>query len=318
MVASLGAVARVFRGARGFMPKTRKPQARSARASGVRFLVPIGDTHVGSEHGLMTPELGYTLTDNQLFLYDCWLEFWRWVKDSVGRQPYDVLLNGDVIQGTKYLDGLQIPDFGLQCEAAAEIFAPIVERARRSGGRVFITNGTPVHDGDNFASLIGRIVGAEVGARRRYANPQWIKDYGEFRVIMRHHPAVKTAGIAGAYKEAKNEWDLFVSRRRAFPPPALIVTSHVHEAAYHRLDADLGGVLRLPAWQAPTAFAHKVVSGQCLHAQVGGALVRFERGRFPEVQPRPYTIPLPPIEQMMPMPQTATRASNRLAQSGKR
>jgi hypothetical protein len=278
------------------MPKT--PRSFCAAA--------IGDPHVGSAHGLICPGFGFELNNSQAWSWEQWRRFWADFHAFRGSDPFDLWINGDVVEGTKHRGEKLMDDLSMQCDAAATILESKCNDARRSGGEVFVTRGTDAHDNGHVAALFGRLVGAvQIGESTR-APHQWLLDYAGVRVILRHHPA--KGGEYGGLKELEAEWLEHSKARGKAPPPTLLVTSHKHEGKYQYC-AGLGGALRLSAWQSPTGFAQKVVAGKCLHASIGGAFVRFTEGEFPEVKEWRKPIPMPP---------TATRALSKPARSGKR
>src|SRR6266705_2772979 len=102
--------------------------------SGVKNLVVISDTHCGSTLGLAVKHRlddggWFTPSPLQKKLWAHWQDFWKWTYGRLNGEPFDLIHNGDIIDGvhhgTTALSSHNITD---QCRLAIEIMEPHVSK----------------------------------------------------------------------------------------------------------------------------------------------------------------------------------------------
>ncbi len=126
-------------------------KAKSAKAkSPSRLLVVLSDLHCGSDVGLLPPKV--TLTDGQeighgknawqAWLWQEWLKMQQWVCEISSGEPYDVLLNGDLLENFHHrsdeIISIKIVE---HCTIAATALEPLLKGANK----VHCTRGTESH-----------------------------------------------------------------------------------------------------------------------------------------------------------------------------
>lgn len=269
------------------MAKSRK-RKRGRRSDDCRNVVVVSDLHCGSALGLC-PADGILLDDGGTYspsvvqkkMWTWWLEFWNeWVPKVTHGEDYDVVINGDLVDGKPHKSVAQITDnMDDQREIAFQVLEPIAQRARK----FYVVRGTEAHVGksgqeeENLAKRLNAVPG-EYGARARWE--LW-KRVGTALVHFSHHigttssaaheSSAVNAELSIAYVEA-GRWDE--------EPPDIIVRSHRHRCIEVRLPAVKNGELRYatavttPAWQLKTPYTFKVAGARQSQPQVGGILIR--------------------------------------------
>ena len=84
--------------------------------SGIRNLIIVSDTHCGCRLALCGPEPikvdgggQYLASDFQRKMWALWREFWdEWVPEVTRGEPYDLVHNGDAIDGSHHNSTTQI------------------------------------------------------------------------------------------------------------------------------------------------------------------------------------------------------------------
>lgn len=227
----------------------------------IKLLAIASDTHAGSTVALFPPRLelaeGITVEANPLqrFYWQAWTHAVKWVQDVAGRDPFGLVLNGDLIEGdhhrTDQIIGRNISD---HLKAAEEILRPLASRALKT----FITRGTECHVGDAEAAL-GRIFNAEKNpATGRPVFDRLTLDICGVRLVARHHvtttsrPWLESNGLG---MELASEQLQAV--RNGEPMPQVLCVAHRHVGGH--ITTNEGVCIATPAWQGLTRHGHKVV-----------------------------------------------------------
>lgn len=262
-------------------PRRQHPRERP------RQVVVVSDLHAGCQFALCPPS-GARLDSGSLYvprgpqaaLWPIWEEAWRWVEQVAEGQPYDLVMNGDCLDGVHHGSTTQIShNVADQRRLAIEILRPRVEAA----ARYFHIRGTEAHVGKSAEDeeTVARELGAvpnEEGQRARY--DLWLR-MGHARgplVHFLHH--IGTTGSA-AYEATAPHKELVESYAEAGrwgdEPPRAIVRSHRHRALRIHLPVDDGEALAVvtPAWQLKTPFAWKIPGARLAQPQIGLVVLKF-------------------------------------------
>lgn len=251
-----------------------------------RNVVVISDLHSGCQMSLCPPtgarlDSGslYTPKGAQAALWPVWLDFWAWVEQVLGGEPFDLVMNGDALDGVHHGSTTQIShNLTDQESLAVEILAPVVAKA----ARYFHIRGTEAHVGQSGASeeRIAASLGAvpnEDGQRARY--DLWMRLGAKDGPLVHflHHIGSTGSSAYEATAVHKELVESFVEAGRwGDEPPAAIVRSHRHRAIRIHIPVDEGEALAVvtPAWQLKTPFAWKIPGARLSQPQIGGAILR--------------------------------------------
>ena len=138
----------------------------------VRNLVIFSDSHCGCRLGLAPPDPialddggTYQSSAFQRQMWALWQEFWgEWVPQATRGEPYDVLHNGDAIDGVHHHSTTQISqNFQDQLRIARLVLAPIVAACQASGGTYYHIRGTQAHVGQSgvYEEMLAEQLGAK-------------------------------------------------------------------------------------------------------------------------------------------------------------
>jgi hypothetical protein len=261
------------------------------RSGAVRNLIVFSDTHCGCRLGLLDP-VGivvdgggrYGPSDFQKKMWSWWVEFWsEWVPSVTRGEPYDVVHNGDAIDGVHHRSTTQISqNIEDQQRIAEAVLRPVVERCKASGGTYYHIRGTEAHVGQSgeYEERLARSIGAKPNSEGQYARFDLWKRVGSAKgplVHLLHH--VGTTGSAAHEASAVNAEltaEYVEAARWGRQPPDFIVRSHRHRSIAVDLNSARGyaAAIVTPAWQGRTPFTWKIPGARISEPQVGGIVIR--------------------------------------------
>lgn len=260
-----------------------------------RNLIVVSDTHCGCRVGLLHPD-GIQVDGGGVYLpsafqrkmWAWWEEFWgEWVPSVTRGEPYDLVHNGDAIDGVHHGSTTQISqNIQDQIRIARAILDPVVEKCKASGGTYYHIRGTEAHVGKSseYEERLASELGAKPNDQGQFARNDLWKRVGDPEshvhaplVHLLHHigstssaaheASAVNAELAAAYVEA-GRWGR--------TPPDFIVRSHRHRSITVALPALHGRAASIvtPAWQGKTPFVWKIPGGRLAEPQIGGILIR--------------------------------------------
>lgn len=255
----------------------------------VRNLVVVSDTHCGCKLGLCPPtpirlDLGgtYHASKFQLGLWKWWREFWdKWVPEATHGEPYDIVHNGDAIDGVHHHSTHQIThDLEDQVRIAEAVLRPEVEKCFELGGKYYHIRGTEAHVGQSGENeeRLARNLGATPNDEGQYARfDLWKRVGGSCLVHLLHHiGTTSSAAHESSAVNAELSAEYHESARWGREPPDFVVRSHRHRCIAVDLSSykgDAAGIVT-PAWQGKTPFSFKVPGARISEPQIGGILIR--------------------------------------------
>lgn len=259
------------------------------RARLIRNLVVISDTHAGCRVGLhpahpMRIDGGgqYVPSDFQAGLWKWWRQFFdEWVPGVTKGEPYDLVHNGDAIDGVHHRSTTQISqNIEDQVRIAEACLEREVERCRKSGGTYYHIRGTEAHVGQSgeHEERLARNLGAKPNRENQFARFDLWKRVGEKCLVhLLHH--IGTTGSAAHEASAVNAElsAMYVEAARwGKEPPDFIVRSHRHRSIAVDLNSAKGyaAAIVTPAWQGKTPFTFKVPGARISEPQIGGIMIR--------------------------------------------
>ena len=252
-------------------------------------IIVVSDTHCASTLGLCHPD-GHKLDDGgwykpsnlQRKVWTIWEEeFWNdWVPKVTKREPFDLVVNGDAIDGdhhnTTTIISRNLHD---QHRAAVECLGPAVRLCLASGGRYYHVRGTEAHVGQSAQEeeRLAQALGAVPDEEGNYSRWDIWKRVGGALCHFTHH--IGTTG-SQAYESTalmKEMVESFVEAGRwRDEPPQVVVRSHRHRCLTISMPTSDGyGIVAVtPGWQLKTPYTFKIPGARVGQPQFGGLLIR--------------------------------------------
>ena len=226
-----------------------------------KIIVLLSDLHIGSVVGLWPSEFisneGFPIGQNpfQKWLWACWEDCHKWIAKTAGDQPYDLVINGDLVEGIHHrTTQVMSADVGDQSSAVIQILEPITSKA----ASLHIIKGTECHTRNDEIRL-GRVLGASKNPEN--GQNAWdnldIEINGTLINFAHHISATSRPYLeAGAHSIALGT--ITHSRARVGKRvPSVICRAHRHR---HGIWTDGNQAsLITGAWQGLTRHGHKVV-----------------------------------------------------------
>lgn len=253
--------------------------------SKIHNVVTISDQHFGCRMGLCPPagiklDDGGTYTPSRLqrVVWAWWREFWdEFVPETLGKEPFIVVNNGDVVDGVHHNSTTQISHNLLdQKRLALSVLQEVVERCE---GRYYHIRGTEAHIGKS--GVLEEEVAEQLGAIRNQDHQHarwelWLDLRGHLLHYLHHvgttsSSAHESSAINAELTAAFNE-----SARWNEKAPSVVIRSHRHRCLEVRVPVagGWGSSIVTPAWQLKTPFAYKIAGARLSPPQIGGIITR--------------------------------------------
>jgi hypothetical protein len=264
-------------------------------AKPVRNLIVISDTHCGCRLALCPPGKiplddggSYEWSNFQRKMWALWREFWdAWVPEVTRGEAYDVVHNGDAIDGVHHNSTTQISqNIEDQLVIAERVLAPVAHACRKSGGTYYHIRGTQAHVGQSgiYEEQLAKRLEAKPNKEGQHARYDLWKRVGVSTKRVRA-PLVHLLHHIGTTSSASHESSavnaeltaMYVEAARwGKEPPDFIVRSHRHRSIAVDLNSAKGyaAAIVTPAWQGKTPFVWKVPGARTSEPQIGGIAIR--------------------------------------------
>jgi hypothetical protein len=260
-----------------------------------RNLVVISDTHCGCRLALCPPEKiplddggWYIPSDFQVKMWKLWREFWdEWVPEVTRGEPYDLVHNGDVIEGVHHRATTPVShNIGDQQRIARLALGPVIRGVKKLGGTYYHIRGTEAHVGQQgvYEEDLARELGAHPNKEGQHARYDLWKRIGRQtkRVkaplvhLLHHIGTTSSAAHESSAVNAELSSEFVEAARWRREPPDYIVRSHRHRSIAVDLDSANGycAAIVTPAWQGKTPFVWKVPGARVSEPQIGGIMIR--------------------------------------------
>jgi hypothetical protein len=239
----------------------------------------FSDTQIGGWTALSLPAwqmkgakpdeaVPYTANATGLWLYKCWVDYWRYIcylAGVSGKHRHHRIISihvGDIVEGVHHNSLQSLQDVEDQVDMAAEIMTRV---ANLSDGGVYGVMGTEEHAGRGWVNE-HRV--AERAGFKRF-DPELHLDIDGKIVWAFHH------GRAGGRDWSSSAAGVAVEARMLALETKESVPDYVFTAHHHRID-DSGikletRAITLPSWQTKTTFGYKVASGR--RSDIGGMIM---------------------------------------------
>jgi hypothetical protein len=256
-----------------------------------RNIIAISDTHSGCRLALCPPDPVplddggfYHASAFQLKMWAFWRHFFDvWVPEVTRGEPYDLVHNGDCIDGVHHNSTTQIShNIEDQLTLAEMILRPEVERCRARGGTYFHIRGTGAHVGQSsvWEEMLAKRLGAKPNAEGQHARYDLWKRVGDSKgplVHFLHHiGTTSSAAHEASAVNAEMTAEYVEAARWGKRPPDFIVRSHRHRCIAVDMDSSRGyaAAIVTPAWQGKTPYAWKIAGARLSQPQFGGIVIR--------------------------------------------
>lgn len=265
------------------------------KTKAVRNLIVVSDTHCGCRLGLYGPEPmrvdgggSYLPSAFQQKMWALWREFWdEWVPEVTRGEPYDVVHNGDAIDGSHHNSTTQIShNIEDQIRIAERVIRPEADRCRASGGVYYHIRGTEAHVGQSgeYEERLARNLGALPNDQGQYARFDLWKRVGHptKRVhaplvhLLHHIGTTSSAAHESSAVNAELTAEYVEAARWQREPPDFVVRSHRHRSIAVDLNSAKGyaAAIVTPAWQGKTPYVWKIPGARITEPQIGGIMIR--------------------------------------------
>ncbi len=263
---------------------------------GAANIIAISDKHVGCQLALCHPD-GAALDNGgiyrpnrfQLAIWEVWSYFWHeWVPAAVEGEPFDLVVNGDSLDGVHHDSTTQwshnLADQERHC-------VKIMQSLRAADGtypwrNLYWIRGTEAHAGKSGANeeRIAQAMNAVANEEGRYSRDElWLSiNRGELSLPCHFLHHIGTTGSAQHEASAVNAelTAMFTDAGRwQRHPPAVVVRGHRHREIEVRVPCLWGqGIgFTTPGWQLKTPHAFRIAGARVTSPQIGGSLVRISR-----------------------------------------
>jgi len=257
----------------------------------INNLVVVSDLHAGCRLGLHPPESTrlddggwYAPSPFQLKMWALWEEFWgTWVPEVTRDEPFDLVVNGDVIDGVHHRSTTQISqNWEDQLRIAEACLKPIVDAVHASGGTYYHIRGTEAHVGPSgvYEEMLAKRLGAKPNSDGQFARYELWKRVGgpdgPLVHLLHHIGSTGSAAHEASAVNAELTACYVEAARWRREPPDYIVRSHRHRSIAVDLDSARGyaAAIVTPAWQGRTPFAFKIPGARLAEPQFGGICIR--------------------------------------------
>jgi hypothetical protein len=251
-------------------------------------LIVVSDTHCGCRLGLCPPQPipldsggTYQSSEFQRKVWGLWLQFWQeWVPEVTRGEPFDVVHNGDAVDGCHHNSTTQIShNLEDQSRIAELVLQDVVAQCRNSGGTYYHIRGTEAHVGQSGENeeRLARHLGAKPNREGQHARFDLWKRVGNCLVHLLHHiGTTSSAAHESSAVNAELTAEYVEAARWHREPPDFIVRSHRHRSIAVDLDSAKGyaAAIVTPAWQGKTPYVWKIPGARISEPQFGGIVIR--------------------------------------------
>lgn len=223
----------------------------------------------------------YHPSEFQRKVWGLWEQFWgEWVPEVTRGEPYDIVHNGDAVDGSHHNSTTQIShNLEDQSRIAELALKPVVQQCLNSGGTYYHIRGTEAHVGQSGENeeRLARSLGAKPNEHGQYARFDLWKRVGDCLVHLLHHiGTTSSAAHESSAVNAELTAEYVEAARWHREPPDFIVRSHRHRSIAVDLNSAKGyaAAIVTPAWQGKTPYVWKIPGARISEPQFGGISIR--------------------------------------------
>lgn len=258
----------------------------------LRNLIVISDTHCGCRLGLCPADTPIPLDDGGVYYaspfqrktWEVWTEFWNvWVPEVTRGEPFDLVHNGDAIEGTHHRATTPVShNMQDQLNIAKAALKPVVDLCLSGGGTYYHVRGTEAHVGSSgmYEEMLAESLGAKPNSAGQYARYDLWKrvggDGGPLVHLLHHIGTTGSAAHEASAVNAELTAEYAEAARWGREVPTYVVRSHRHRfiAVDVACAAGYAAAIVTPAWQGKTPFTWKIPGARISEPQIGGIIIR--------------------------------------------
>jgi hypothetical protein len=257
-----------------------------------KVILLLSDLHIGSTVGLWPEGFicneGFPIGQNkfQEWLWACWQDMLGWAKTTIGKDDFELVLNGDLVEGIHHRT-LQVmsADVSDQTTAVLDVLGLLSARA----SRVHVVKGTECHTRNDEIRIGSALNGTRDPQTGQHAWDRLDLDVNGCLVSFAHHIGTTSRPYLEAAQHSINLGvEIHEAARMGRPIPKVICRAHRHR---HGVWSDGNSMsIVTGAWQGITRFGRKVVPAAI--PQPSAVILDWrsvEKGELPIVHPRVYT-----------------------------
>lgn len=222
----------------------------------------LSDIHVGSTVGLWPDEFianeGMHIGQNrfQKLLWEHWTACREWIMGVCGKDPFELVLNGDLVDGIHHRT-LQVmsADVADQTAAVLQVLGDLAGKTET----IHITKGTECHTRNDELRI-----GKELKATRDPSTGHYAWDRleltlptGKIMAATHHMPATKRTYLEASMLSIELQNEVTERVRNGMRPPDIIVRAHRHTHGVYSNGRQMAMVTG--GWQGLTRYGRKVV-----------------------------------------------------------
>jgi hypothetical protein len=257
-----------------------------------KLIVILSDLHIGSTVGLwptgFVSNEGNPIGQNkfQEWLWECWCDAMQWSRKIIGKDAFDLVLNGDLVDGIHHKT-LQVmtPDPGDQTSAVLQTLSGL----GLQWSKLHVIKGTEAHSRNDEIRI-----GQALGGTRNPQTGQHAWDNLDLDVHgclynFAHHISATARTYLEASAHSIMLGNLTHARARAGKPvPQVMVRAHRHR---HGIWQDGNQISMITgAWQGLTRYGYKVVPDAIPQpSMIITDHRQAEKGDLPLIHSRVYT-----------------------------
>lgn len=219
----------------------------------------------------------YVPSHFQSWLYARWKDFWEWVEVVTGGEPWDLVVNGDALDGVHHNSTTQIShNLADQAAIARDLLGPVVKKS----AAYYHIRGTEAHVGRSGAEeeRLAHELGAIPDDDGNFARwEMWHKMAGpnDPVVHLTHHISTSGSSYAEVGAIGRELVEMQVNKGRWDANGAdMLVRSHRHrcgEVAIYGARGRQTSVVT-PGWQGKTPFVYRINARMAV-PQFGGIVI---------------------------------------------
>lgn len=260
--------------------------------SKAKIVLLMSDLHIGSTVGLwpsgFVSNEGYSIGQNkfQAWLWKCWLDSQEWWKRIIGKDEFELVINGDLVEGIHHRT-LQVmsPDVGDQTTAVLEVLSVLAGKACR----VHVVKGTECHTRNDEIRIGSALNGTIDPKTGQHAWDIFDIEVNGTLFNFAHHIATSSKSAHEAGEHSRNLTDVTHCRARTNQRvPKVVCRAHRHR---HGVWNDGNQISIITgAWQGLTRHGFKVVPNAIPQPSIVILDSRnTDKGDLPLVHQRVYT-----------------------------
>lgn len=227
-----------------------------------KLLVILSDLHVGSTVGLWPPGFvaneGFPIGQNafQKLLWSHWKDCLKWIKRTTGDEPFELLLNGDLVDGIHHRT-LQVMSMDVADQSVA-VLKVLGELAKETSG-IYLTKGTECHTRNDELRIGAELEAHPDPSTGHHAWDRLELEYpgGIVFAATHHTPTTSRPYLEAAQHSIQLGVEIMERARNGKKVPRIIARAHRHLPGVWN-DGRLISITT-GAWQGLTRYGRKVV-----------------------------------------------------------